>query len=207
MRTFDNNKGYKIIDLVYRYQAIGLGFRELQRKARFHSRNTLDIWLKRLRNLGFIPSYPKIPIQLDRGGLLQKYENGSLALPSYFRSNTAIKIHGLVNDKKNKQDLEKRQNVYLLILSIAVFGATYYRRTSKFRAGQLSSTDIYKNKKISYSSYERPGIGLVDLADKQKTRLDYLPPRRKNVGNGELFGYISLTKSESQQYIDELQRP
>ena len=81
MRTFDNNKGYKIIDLAYRYQAIGLGFRELQRKTNFHSRNTLDMWLKRLRNFGFISSYPKIPIRLTEAAL-QKYENGLLALPS-----------------------------------------------------------------------------------------------------------------------------
>ena len=111
----------------------------------------------------------------------------------------------MVNDKKNKRDRQKRQNVYLLILSIAVFGATYYRRTSKLRTRQISSTDIYKNKKISYSSYERPGIGLVDLADKQKTRLSYLPPRLKNIGNNGLFGYISLIKSEAEQYLKELQ--
>jgi hypothetical protein len=46
---------------------------------------------------------------------------------------------------------------------------------------------------------------LVDLVDKQRSRLDYLPPRRKNIGNGELFGYISLTKSDAQQYLNVLQ--
>jgi hypothetical protein len=205
VRTFDNNKGYKIIDLVYRHQVIGLGFRELQRKTGFHSRNTLDMWLKRLRNLGFI-SYPKKPIRLTEAAV-QKYENGSLALPSFFRSNRAAKTqkNRLINDKKAKQDPEKRQNAYLLILSIAAFGATYYRRTSKYKSGQIVGRDRYKKKKINYSSYERPGVGLVDLVDKHRTRLAYLPPRRKNIGNDELFGYISLTKSESQQYTNELQ--
>jgi hypothetical protein len=204
VRLFDNEKGYKIIDIVYRHQ--GLGFRELQRKTGFRSRKTLDIWINRLRNLGILPPYPKMPIRLTEAAI-QRYENGSLVLPIDSRSNKAIrtKRKTSTDNEKTDQDLERRRDAYLLILSIATFGATYYRRTSKFKAGQVSSADIYKNEKISYSSYERPGVGLVDLVDKQKTRLSYLPPRLKNIGNDQLFGYISLIKSEAEQYIKELQ--
>jgi hypothetical protein len=205
VRTFDNNKGYKIIDLAYRHHAKGLGFRELQRVTGYHSRNTLDMWVNRLRNLGFFMSSPRIPIRLTEEAIFQ-YENGSLVLPSDYRSARAIIKTKRINPDENKErNSERRQNVYLLILSIAAFGATYYRSTSKLNPGQFVVRNIYKNKKISYSSFERPGVGLVDLVDKRRTRLDYLPPRRKNIGNDELFGYIGLTKSEAEQYIKELQ--
>lgn len=203
MRTFDNNKGYRIIDVAYRHQTIGLGFRDLQRKTGFSSRKTLDLWLKRLRYLGFIQLHPKIPIRLTELAA-ESYKNRSLVLPSDFRSRAIFETQAVKN-KKTIHDRERSQNVYLLILSIAVFGATYYRRTTKFEPGQISVKDIFKNKKIGYSSFERPGVGLVDLVDKERTRLDYLPTRRKNIGNGELFGYISLTKSEAQQSLNALQ--
>jgi hypothetical protein len=127
-------------------------------------------------------------------------------LPSDFRSAGAfIKKERKNSTDKKERVRERRQNVYLLILSIAAFGATYYRGTSKFEPGQFVVRNIYNNKKISYSSFERPGVGLVDLVDKRRTRLDYLPPRRKNMGNDELFGYIDLTNSEAEQFINELQ--
>jgi hypothetical protein len=203
MRTFDNNKGYRIIDVAHRHQPIGLGFRDLQRKTSFSSRKTLELWLKRLRNLGIIKLYPKIPIRLTEVAA-ESYKNRSLVLPSDFRSRAILKSP-MVRNKKTNHGPERSQNIYLLILSIAVFGATYYRCTTKFEPGQISIKDIFKNKKISYSSYERPGVGLVDLVDKQRTKSDYLPPRRKNIGNGELFGYISITKSEAQQSLNMLQ--
>jgi hypothetical protein len=196
VRTFDNNKGYRIIETSYRHQGIGLGFRELQRKTGFSSRKTLDLWLKRLRSLGIIRLYPKTPIRLTEVAA-ENYKNRSLVLPCDFRSRAKLKAH-VVKSKRS-------QNVYLLILSIAAFGAIYYRSTTKFEPGQVSSVDIFKNKKIGYSSYGRPGVGLIDLVDKRRTRLDYLPPRRKNVGNDELFGYISLTEQEARQHINDLQ--
>ena len=205
MRTFDNNKGYKIIDLAYRHHAIGLGFRELQLVTGYHSRNTLDMWVNRLRNLGFLVSNPRIPIRLTEEAILQ-YKNGSLVLPSDYRSaRVIIKTKRAKSNENKERNSERRQNVYLLILSIAAFGATYYRSTSKFVPGQFVVYNIYKGKKSSYSSYERSGVGLIDLVDKRRTRYDYLPPRRKNIGNGELFGYISLTRSEAQQSLDMLQ--
>jgi hypothetical protein len=203
VRAFDNNKGYRIIDEAYRHQTIGLGFRDLQRKTGLSSRKTLDLWLKRLRNLGFIQLHPKLPIRLTEVAA-ESYKNRSLVLPSDHRSRAIRKTQAVLN-KKTNHNRERSQNVYLLILSIAVFGATYCRSTTKFKPGQISVKDIFKKKKISYSSYERPGVGLVDLVDKQRTRLDYLPPRRKNIGNGEMFGYISLTKLEAQQSLNVLQ--
>lgn len=203
MRTFDNNKGYRIIDIAYRHQTIGLGFRDLQRRTGFSSRRTLDLWLNRLRDFGVIQLHPKVPIRLTEAAV-KSYENRSLVLPSDFRSRAIFKSH-VVRNRKTDQDPERSQNVYLLILSIAALGAIYYRSTTKYEPGQLSSVDIFNNKKIGYSSYGRPGVGLVDIVDKRRTRLDYLPPRRKNVGNDELFGYISLTEQEARQHINDLQ--
>jgi hypothetical protein len=133
VRTFDNNKGYRIIDITYKHQTIGLGFRDLQRKTGFSSRKTLDLWLKRLRNLGVIQLHPKVPIRLTEAAA-ESYKNRLLILPSDFRSKALLKAHAVKN-KRMKLGPERSQNIYLLILSIAVYGATYYRSATKFEPG------------------------------------------------------------------------
>jgi hypothetical protein len=195
--------------MVYKYEPVGLGYRELQRIGQFYSK-TLNLWLPRLRSLGVIRDFPKIPIRLTDSAR-KKYEQGTLIIASDARSNKATKITKEQNKRKdtNKEEIKKRQNIYLLIVSIAVFGAAYYRRTSKPKLGQIVFANLSKNNKDNYYYYyttrKCPGVGLIDIVSKRRTRSDYLPNRRKNIENAELFGYIDLTESEAEEHIKSLQ--
>ena len=71
MRLYNNKIGYKIIDIVYQYESYGITRNELVRVSG-HAKDTIDYWLNKLRNFGFIKINPKFPIVLTEEAR-QKY--------------------------------------------------------------------------------------------------------------------------------------
>ena len=81
MRTFDNEKGHKLLQAIYRIESRGGtgGFRELQRETGFPF-NTLVRWLARLRDIGKVTRNPTFPIRLTKNTKLSIERDGKCML-------------------------------------------------------------------------------------------------------------------------------
>jgi hypothetical protein len=91
-------------------------------------------------------------------------------------------------------------------VSLAAFGSEYYKRTpSVVQLGMLCYDDYFSKKTMHFSSLKLNGVAVSDLVTKGPTKTDYLPTKRRNVGIGELFPYINLSKDEAEEYVKRLQ--
>lgn len=203
MRTYDNIKGYKIIDIVHEREPYGIGRNELVRISGF-AKNTVDRWIACLRNFGIIKQTPEYPIYLTEVSI-QKYRKDSLLLPLDARRKNTIKIRKNIWNEKNKKSI-------ILILSLTAFGAYKPRKYSKLKAGlypihnpsNLQECGMYDGKTISY-------VSLNDVVSRVRTKSSgspnkraYLPNYKINYGNNRLFGYLNLTIEESEGIFDKL---
>lgn len=189
MRTIDTGKDKKLLNIVYKYEPIGLGFRELQRKTGL-SNDGITSRLKRLIEFGILEKDTLGYYHITKN-TKNKYENGNLVIPSDIRSETH-------KDKKIRRD-----NAYTILVSKAADGDYRYRPTLKSQYGNSSMTDVKTGKDVSYSGYHIPGVGLSDFKKiKSPATLD----KRMHVGQTELFSYpkMDFTESEIQQYIYNL---
>jgi hypothetical protein len=145
----------------------------------------------------------------------EQYEQGQLVIPSDHRARknisdptkttkkTRINIKRLT--KESAENKEQLEIIYLQIVSLAAFGAEYYKPTSNVQLGMLRYDDYFSKKTMYFSNLKVKGIALSDLVTKGPTKTDYLPTKRRNVGIGELFSYINLSKPEAEEYVKRLQ--
>jgi hypothetical protein len=189
LRTIDTGKDKKMLDIVCKYEPIGLGFRELQRKTGLSNDGTTSR-IKRLVEFGILekdtPGYYHITKKTKT-----KYENGTLVIPSDIRS------------EKHKDKKIRRDNAYTILVSKAADGDYRYKPTLKPQYGNSSMTDVKTGKDVSYSGYHIPGVGLSDF---KKIKGPAMLDKRMHVGQSELFAYpkMDFTESEIQQYIYNL---
>jgi hypothetical protein len=71
--------------------------------------------------------------------------------------------------------------------------------------GLLCYFDYFNKKTIHYGSFKLKGVAVSNLVTKGQTRIYYLPHKRRNVAVGELFSYITLSKSEAEEHTKTLQ--
>jgi hypothetical protein len=107
--------------------------------------------------------------------------------------------------KKEEENEEEKENAYLEIISMAALGSIAARHSSKIKTGDLEVYIIHEKRDQIFTFYKLPGVGIPDLVSKQRQRTDYLPSRRKNIGNSELFAYVKLMRSDTEEHIKTLQ--
>ena len=214
LRTFDSVKGNKIIELVYKHEPRGTGFRLLQREAGFSSRRTVELVLNRLRDLEIIRRQPRIPIRLTASAL-EKYKQGIQLLSSspkkgkYESESVLTKRQRIEIFKKEKE----MQNIYIRVVAIAHFGSSYSRRLlkgTKIQAGDRVVNDLTyflndrKLRYLTYRNYSIPGVGLKDIINKRsraKERVEYLPSKVKPP---LLFAQIPVTEEDAMRHVRDL---
>lgn len=180
-RTFNNKIGYTILDLIYRYDAHGISYRELYRKGNFNFK-TLTGWLKRLKSLGFIYS-SKRSIHFTPKEK-QKYEDGFLVIPTDPRS--------------KKRELKSKDIDPLLLI---LFNSAHH--TSKFQKIDVDDDGIHWGTIIHL-----PGITLADITKIRFKRLYHPfmpnPPVFENRINGvslEIFRHLKIPKDKAKTHI------
>jgi hypothetical protein len=213
MRFYDIKIGYKIIDIVYVHKLNGIGRNELVRLSGY-AKDTIDEWLYRLRNFGFIRIYPKYPVCLTEDAI-QKYNIKNLIIP---QDPNFEKFKKLQHRKHFvKIDLDKKYaEIIILILSLAVFGNIKPIEYKKSKLGlMIVHNPIDSNQTYLYGTTNQllPGIGLSDLINKLPKKSSeshnekaVLPKYYTNYDNNELFGYLKLSKEVAQKYITLLSK-
>lgn len=211
LRTINHNIDQDIVNTIYKHK-VPIKPRRLQGILGLYSK-TFNLHIKRLISLGIL---------MKQEGLLsfakeakEQYEQGRFIIPLDERvrrniiKSTEITRKPRINLNKLKKEgeyaKEQRENIYLQIVIVAAFGAEYYKPTSKVQLGMLCYDDYFNKKTMHFSSLKLKGVAVSDLVTKGPTRTDYLPNKRRNVGVGELFSYVSLSKSEAEDYIKALQ--
>jgi hypothetical protein len=208
MRFYNNKIGYKIIDIVYKHEPDGIGRNELVRLSGY-AKDTIDEWVDRLRNFGFIRIYPKYPVCLTEDAI-QKYNITNLIIPQ----DTNFEKFKKLRHRKHfvKIDLDKKYaEITILILSLATFGNVTPRKYKKSKTGlMIVHNPINTQQTFLYGATNQlmPGIGLSDLINKLPKKSSYshnekavLPKYYTNYNNNELFGYLKLSKEVAQKYI------
>ena len=208
MRFYDIKIGYKIIDIVYEHEPNGMGRNELVRLSGY-VKDTIDDWVDKLRNFGFIKIYPKYPVHLTEDAI-QKYNTKNLIIP---RDPNFEKFKKLQHRKYFvKIGLDKKYaEITILILCLAAFGCT---RPKKYKKSKLGLLIVYNpidsNQTYLYGTTNQllPGIALSDLINKLPKKSSdspnekaVLPRYYTNYNNNELFGYLKLSKEVAQKYI------
>ena len=215
MRFYNNKIGYKIIDIVYEFEPNGIGRNELV-KIFGYAKDTIDEWLDRLKNFGFIRIYPKYPVRLTEDAI-QKYNIKNLIISQDPNSKKFKKIQ---QRKQYKKELGKNYaEIIILILCLAAFGSMKPIEYKKPKLGLVvvpDPTDAQQtymygtNTKQSSSSAVVRGVGLSDLIDKlvNNNKSSYSPNKKAvlpkyytNYNNNELFGYLKFSKEIIQIYI------
>ena len=211
MRLYNNKIGYKITDIIYEYEPSGIGRNELVRISGY-AKDTIDEWLDRLRNFGFIRLYPKYPVHLTEDAI-QKYNSNNLIIPPDSNSKKVVDKNPM--KRFLKRELGKNYaEIIILILCLAAFGSIKVRKYKKPKLGLVVVPSPIDGQKqyiyginTKYSSPEA-GIGLSDLIDKLPNKSSYslnkkavLPKYYTNYGNNELFGYLRLPKYIAQKSI------
>lgn len=211
MRTINHNIDHDIVNAIYNHK-LPIKPRRLQGILGLYSK-TFNFHLNRLISLGIL---------IKQKGLLsfakrakEQYEQGRFIIPLDERArrniikSTEITKKPRINLNKIKKEREyakeQRENIYLQIVIVTAFGAEYYKPTSKVQLGMLCYDDHFNKKTMHFSSLKLKGVAVSDLVTKGPTRTDYLPNKRRNVGVGELFSYVNLSKSEAEDYIKALQ--
>lgn len=200
MRTWNDEIGEKITEIVYEHEPYGIGFNELK-KISGYAKNTIDRWLNRLRNFGMIQQTPKYPIHMTEEAI-KKYRKKSLLIPYDVRR------------RQKNIWCEKEKKSIILILSLMALGVYKPRKYHKSKAGLLEIHNpsnpeqffLYGGKTINSDS-----VSLNDVVSKIPTKNPdfsnnraFLPNTKINYGNNELFGYLNLTREEAQRTFDKL---
>ena len=211
LRTINNNIAQDIIDTICNYK-LPINPRRLQGILGLYSK-TFNLHINRLIGLGILTKQEGL-LSITKEAK-EQYVQGKSIIPLDYRARrniinstkTTRKTRINLNNLKKEREYakEQRENMYLQIVVVAAFGAEYYKPTSKVQLGMLGYNDYFSKKMIHFNSLKLEGVALSDLATKGPTKTDYLPNKRRNVGVGELFSYINLSKSEAGDYIKALQ--
>jgi hypothetical protein len=192
-RTFNRKIGQSILDIIYQYEPLGIGYCEIQRKGNFYD-NTLTYWLKHLEAINFIyrtKRFIRLTIEAK-----EKYENGTLVIP---------------HDSNSKNKLtDKDRKIILLILSIGAFG--YFKWNKVYHQSDTNSkVESLTNKDFMYYGGKRiPGVAIEDIVFYHENEDGLLKLRTNlledqiNVTNMGLFGHLELIESKAEKYIKYL---
>jgi hypothetical protein len=209
MRFYNIKIGYKIIDIFYECEPNGISRNELV-KLSGYAKDTIDEWIDRLRNFGFIRIYPKYPARLTEDAI-QKYNTNNLIIPQDPNSQKFKKIHQRYQFEKRNLD-KNYAKIIILILCLAAFGSIKPREYKKPKLGLVvipNPTNTQQTYMYGTTTNQLlPGIALSDLINKlPKKSIDshyekgVLPKYYTNYNNNELFGYLKLSKEIAQKYI------
>jgi hypothetical protein len=145
VRTFDNKKGDKIMQVIYLYElknGHGIVFRELQRETGFAFK-TLDKWVNRLRDFRKVRRDPRFPIRLTDHTKNRIERDGKCELIIDYRKKKQLRrthkpIHKIIRGRaasniKNKLENELKYNkdrvvFHILLLAASPKGVTRYHR-------------------------------------------------------------------------------
>jgi hypothetical protein len=211
MRLYDYKIGYKITNIVYEHEPYGIGRNELVRVSGY-AKDTIDKWIDRLRNFGFIRSYPKYPVHLTEDAIKKYNTNNNLIIPP---DPNSTKVDKDLMIRFMKREFGKNYaKIIILILCLAAFGSTKVRKFKKPKLGLVLVPDPYDaQKRYMYGSTDTKkslpaGVGLSDLVDKLPNKSSYSPNKKAvlpkyytNNNNNELFGYLRLSKDNAQKTI------
>ena len=196
MRIYNKQKGEKIIEVIAKNEPYGITFRGLCRKTGF-AKNTINKWLIRLREFDIIRSSPKYPIKLTQK-YLYNFKQGILDIPDDKRKKKK-KLHK--TNKKYSKDHIFQQKIRFLILTKSTFGSAIYYRYSNSGLKLKNYDPSDSTSGYFFSDFSLPGIGLDDIVDRfpnheiNSANLEAsFPENRINFDNGDLFGYLKISK-------------
>jgi hypothetical protein len=212
LRTINHNIDQNIIDTVYSYK-LSIKPGRLQGILGLYSK-TFNLHINRLISLGILTKNDGF-LSFTKNAK-EQYKQGQLVIPPDHRARKDIRdptkttkqirinIKRLMNKSAEKK--EQIENIYLQIVSLAAFGAEYYKRIPNVvQLGMLCYDDYFSKKTMHFSSLKLKGVAVSDLVTKGPTKTDYLPTKRRNIGIGELFSYINQSKHEAEEYVKRLQ--
>jgi hypothetical protein len=209
MRTRNNKNGYKIIDVVYKSEPNGIGFRQLIRKTGLYQKS-LSPWLKYLTiDLHFTKKDTIGHIHLTENAI-KKYTTNTLIIPPDPR-NKKVEKNQIKKQSITKKFDKNYAEIIILILCLAVFGVNKYRLESGL-GSSVYSDPIDKNKSYTYKTSSIQGVSIEDMVyrfsdsriDNEPNKMASFPENRLNMNNNEIFGYLQLTEKDISQYLDYL---
>jgi hypothetical protein len=209
LKTINNNIDQDIINAICNYK-LPIKPRRLQGVLGLYSK-TFNLHINRLISLGILTKHEGL-LSFTKNAK-EQYEQGQLVILSDERARKNIidpakktRINLKRPSTESAENEEQLENIYLQIVSLAAFGAEYYKRTPKVvQLGMLCYDDYFSKKMMHFSNLKLKGVAVSDLVTKGPTKADYLPTKRRNVGIGELFSYVNLSKQEAEEYVKRLQ--